>query len=188
MFVTAENTPNPNAMKFLCSRPISPSTAKTFLSASECESSPLAQKLFMIEGVEVVFFGSNFITLSKFKESSWELIKSRAILTIVDHFSLTNEIFTNKELGQSTQSTPLEDAVERQIKQVLEEYVRPAIAMDGGDLIYHGFKNGTVTLTLIGACKGCPSSEFTLTQGIQRTLQYHVPEVLTVEVAPEEQS
>ncbi len=186
MLVEAENTPNPNAMKFLCFRQISPYESRTFLSEQDCSESSLAMKLLSIEGIEIVFFGSDFVTLTKKQTAIWELLKPKAVLTLIDHFSLTNKVFdrTNQaDLGQKD-STKTETSLDTQIKQILEEYVRPAIAMDGGDLIYHGFENGVVFITLIGACRGCPSSELTLKQGIQTTLQYHIPEVVSVEVAP----
>ncbi len=188
MLIKDESTPNPDAVKFVCFRPISPKESKTFLSLEDCHESSLASKLFLIEEVEVVFFGNDFITLTKKENSSWELIKSKAILTIIDHFSLTNKVFDRKIKEEDVEKNSIDysnsSSVDDQIKQILEEYVRPAIAMDGGDLVYHGFQDGVVTISLVGACRGCPSSEMTLKHGIQTTLQYHVPEVISVEVAP----
>ena len=183
MFIEATQTPNPNAMKFCCQRPISPKSPVTFLSIEDCGTSSLANKLFLLDGVMVVFFGHDFITLTKAEDCNWSHLKPTAILTIIDHFNITSKIFDReKTTTQEANSFLTNDAIEQQIIQILEEYIRPAIAMDGGDLIYHGFQDGVVKLTLIGACRGCPSSEFTLKQGVLRTLQYNVPEVVSVMV------
>jgi Fe-S cluster biogenesis protein NfuA len=187
MLIKDENTPNPNAVKFVCFRPISPTESKTFLIQEDCRESSLANKLLLIDDVEIVFFGNDFITLTKKESAHWESIKPKAILTIIDHFSLTNKAFDRKakeeEVSQTSTNQLGNDSIDGQIRQVLDEYVRPAIAMDGGDLVYHGFQDGVVTITLVGACRGCPSSAMTLKHGIQTTLQYHVPEVISVALA-----
>lgn len=176
--IKIENTPNPCAVKFLLNREVSPKNPQTFLSIEECTNSNLAKKLFSIEGVDMVFFGADFITLAKTNQANWGGIKPQASIIIADHLQLGLSIYDNKEMH--TENLSSADDIDKHINQVLDDYIKPAIAMDGGGLIYHGFADGIVKLTLIGACKGCPQSELTLKEGIETTLKYHVPEVKEV--------
>lgn len=175
-----ELTPNPCAIKFVLNIEVSPSKPQTFLSIEECSSSSLARKLFSVEGVEMVFFGANFITVAKTQEAVWEIIQPQTTLIISDHLQLGLNIYDRDETKQKANQALSTDKIDQHINQVLDDYIKPAIAMDGGGLIYHGFADGVVTITLIGACKGCPQSELTLKSGIETTLKYHVPEVREV--------
>lgn len=178
--INIEHTPNPCAIKFLLNREVSPNNPQTFLCIEECVSSSLARKLFSIEGIEMVFFGSDFITIAKVQDASWNKIEPAASIIIVDHLQLGLNIYDRQEKNVNVKLDLAIDEIDKHITQVLDDYIKPAIAMDGGGLIYHGFKDGIVTLTLIGACKGCPQSEVTLKDGIETTLRYHVPEVKQV--------
>lgn len=186
MFIANELTPNPNAIKFLPGREISPKSPGIFNKLEDCSTSTLAHKLLMIDNVEMVFFGQDFITVTKAEEGEWQMLKPQILMTIMDHFVLGLEVYDRKE-GHSSYTenkAPIGD-IEKQIIAVIEDYIRPAVMMDGGDVIYRGFEKGVVKLILSGACHGCPSSSITLKQGIEGTLKYHVPEVTSVEMADE---
>lgn len=178
--IEIQETPNPEAVQFLCSLPIS-SSPRTFLSTEDCANSKLARKLLLIGGVEIVFFGSNFVTITRAEGQDWSILKPQVVLTIVEHFAQNGRAMDEEEQNQKQELS----AIEEEIMQILEQYIRPAIAMDGGDFIYRGFKEGIVKISLVGACQGCPSSAMTLKNGIQNTLQYYVPEVVSVELEEE---
>lgn len=183
MFIQTENTPNPNAIKFLPNELVSPLQPIFFNNAQEArKSSTLAFRLFEIEGVEAVFFGKDFITITKAGNIDWEALKAEILMIIMDHYTL-NLPALDKEDDRQAQSIDLNTLgeIEKQIIEIIETRVRPSVAMDGGDIIYRGFENGVVLLELRGSCSGCPSSTVTLKQGIENMLKHFVPEVETVE-------
>ncbi|MDA9231486.1 NifU family protein, partial [Rickettsiales bacterium] len=156
--------------------------------------SKLAYDIFGVNGIESVFFGSNFITVSKIESASWDDLKTEILTTIMDFFvsgqPLTTKDIDNidKKSGKSSQSNNLQSEISeedseivKQIKELIEIKVRPAVAMDGGDIIYCGFEDGIVKLQLKGSCAGCPSSTITLKNGIENMLKHYIPEVDSVE-------
>lgn len=185
MFIQTEATPNPNALKFLPGEEISPESPIHFANINDAKYSPLARKLFSIEGVDAVFFGLNFITITKNDNSIWEHLKPEILVAIMDHLVAKLPIFDSQHQVKKDNFENLGD-LEKQIVEIIETRVRPSVALDGGDIIYKGFENGIVRLSLKGSCSGCPSSTITLKNGIETMLKYYVPEVISVEAEPEE--
>lgn len=182
MFIQTESTPNPNAMKFLPGEDISPSEPVHFDSKEKASSSTLARKLFSLDGIEAVFFGSDFITITKDKNFAWEILKPEITIFIMDHLAAKLPIFDGAIAKPKQEIDPaMLSEIEKQIVEIIETRVRPSVAMDGGDITYRGFNNGIVTLELKGACSGCPSSSITLKNGIEFMLKHYVPEVESVE-------
>ncbi len=184
MFIQTETTPNPETLKFLPGRVVMENGTKFFKNVSEALSSPLAKRLFDLDGVENVFFGSDFITVTKKNDFEWQTLKTIVLGSIMDHFSSNEKIFAdqnikNNENNKSSINEGDSDIV-KQIKELLDTRVRPAVAMDGGDIVYEDFKEGVVYLHMQGACSGCPSSTATLKMGIENMLKHYVPEVKEV--------
>jgi Fe-S cluster biogenesis protein NfuA len=181
MYIQTEQTPNPDAIKFLPGFEISPNNPVYFKKVEECKNSSLALKLFNIENVEAIFFGHDFITVTKSADYNWDILKPEILVTIMDHFTSGLTAFDNivDEINERLDTEHLTE-IEKQIIEVIETRVRPAVAMDGGDIVYVGFTNGIVTLRLKGACSGCPSSSITLKNGIESMLKHYVPEVIEV--------
>lgn len=184
MFIQTEATPNPNALKFLPGEDISTDGPIHFSSMEDAKFSPLARKLFATEGVMAVFFGSDFITITKNDNIEWNVLKPEILVSIMDHLVAKLPIFDAKREDKNTSLDNLGD-LEKQIVEIIETRVRPSVAMDGGDIIYKGFENGVVMVALRGACSGCPSSTITLKNGIESMLKYYVPEVVSVEAVEE---
>lgn len=187
MFIQTEDTPNPNALKFLPGVDISPNNPMHFDTKDEATSSPLARKLFSIDGVGAVFFGHDFITITKLDNFSWEILKPELLINIMDHLNAKLPIFDAVKSAPSSgvENPELLSEIEKQIVEIIETRVRPSVAMDGGDITFKGFKDGIVTLQLKGACSGCPSSAITLKNGIESMLKHFVPEVESVEALDE---
>lgn len=182
MFIQTEATPNPNAMKFLPGADISPSEPVHFDSKEKASSSPLARKLFSIDGVDAVFFGADFITITKAENFAWEILKPEITIFIMDHMAANLPIFDDERKKAKKDIDPkMMGEIEKQIVEIIETRVRPSVAMDGGDITFRGFADGIVTLELKGACSGCPSSTITLKNGIESMLRHYVPEVIRVE-------
>ncbi len=182
MFIQTENTPNPNAVKFLpgkiiSDKPIYYSKLEEAVSAG----SALVLDLFYIEGVEAIFLGYDFITITKSEDSDWELLKPEILTIMNDRFLSGLGIFDDEAPRVSSIDTEGMSDIEKQIVEIIETRVRPSVAMDGGDIVYRGFENGVVKLELRGACSGCPSSTVTLKDGIENMLKHFVPEVESVE-------
>jgi Fe-S cluster biogenesis protein NfuA len=187
MFIQTEETPNPNALKFLPGMEISPAEPVFFHNFTEAaEKSSLAAKIFNIENIEAVFYGYDFITITKSESISWELVKPEILMTMMDHIVAGFPIFDGMEQTKTSINTDGMSEIEKQIVEIIETRVRPSVAMDGGDIIYKGFEDGTVFLQLRGACSGCPSSSVTLKNGIESMLQHFVPEVKAVEAVTED--
>ena len=182
MFIQTEVTPNPQTLKFLPGRVVMSAGTAFFKTESESSNSPLAKKLFAVEGVTGVFFGSDFITITKDDNFDWQALKPIVLGSIMDHYNSGEEIIIEafkNEANQST-STNQDSDIVKQIKELLDTRVRPAVAMDGGDIVYQGFEKGVVYLHMQGACSGCPSSTATLKAGIENMLKHYVPEVKEV--------
>lgn len=180
MFIQTEETPNPESLKFLPGVNVSPAPMN-FLDNTQAINSPLAQKLFSLECVKSVFLGYDFITVTKQEESKWEVIKAEILVTIMDFLISGQEAVKPAEARVATPSDVEEDKIVKEIREIIETRVRPAVMQDGGDIVFHDFKDGVVRLELHGACSGCPSSTVTLKNGIENMLKYYVPEVISVE-------
>ena len=182
MFIQTEQTPNPQTLKFLPGKVVMVEGTAFFQNIAEASNSPFAKRLFDVEGVKGVFFGSDFITITKDQSLDWQILKPLILGSIMDHYNSGDEtIITNKKSEQSSLKVDENDTdIVKQIKELLDTRVRPAVAMDGGDIIYDSFKDGVVYLEMQGACSGCPSSTATLKMGIENMLKHYVPEVREV--------
>jgi Fe-S cluster biogenesis protein NfuA len=184
MFIQTETTPNPATLKFLPGRTVLKSGTREFRDVVEAASaSPLAARLFDIDGVTGVFLGSDFVSVTK-GEGEWQHLKPAVLGAIMEHF-LSGEpiLFSGDGAGDSGEEDfdPQDAEVVATIKELIETRVRPAVANDGGDIIFHGYRAGTVYLKMRGACSGCPSSTATLRHGIENLLKHFVPEVESVQ-------
>lgn len=186
--IQTQDTPNPQSLKFLPDKPVLGSGTLDFPSPRSAECSSLARNLFEIEGVKRVFFGPDFITVTKMDEDlEWTDIKRHALEAIANFFESGDPITTTTGAvyGESSLSED-DDEIVSMIKELLDNRIRPTVQEDGGDVIYKGFEDGTVKLKLVGSCTGCPSSTVTLKNGIQNMLQFYIPEVLNVEQIEDE--
>jgi Fe-S cluster biogenesis protein NfuA len=183
--ITTENTPNPNALKFMVSREVRGNKAPLFYKKDPVNNpeadAPVAYALFKIDGVEDVFFGSDFITVGKSQAVEWDSIKDDITQTIEYHGSGPYVVEEMKPACDDINSDVGASKAEKQIVHLLDQRVRPAVAQDGGDIIFHSFKDGIVYLEMYGACSGCPSSTATLKMGIENMLRHYIPEVRRVE-------
>ena len=182
MFIQTEQTPNPQTLKFLPGKVVMDEGTAFFQNVDEASNSPFAKRLFKTEGVEGVFFGSDFITITKGQSIDWQVMKPLVLSSIMDHFNSNEEtvILDKKNDNNSLESNDDDNDIVKQIKELLDTRVRPAVAMDGGDIVYDSFKDGIVYLHMQGACSGCPSSTATLKMGIENMLKHYVPEVQEV--------
>lgn len=178
MFIQTEPTPNPSTLKFLPGCVVVAQGTVDFSSSEKASQSPLATRLFAIDGVSSVFFGSDFITIGKNDDASWQVLKPLILEAIMDHFASGQPVLSSTAAAESGDD---DSPVVKQIKELLETRVRPAVAQDGGDIIFRAFEDGIVYLHLQGACSGCPSSSATLKHGIENMLRYYVPEVVSVQ-------
>ncbi|RPF70783.1 NifU family protein [Aurantiacibacter spongiae] len=193
MFIETETTPNPATLKFLPGRQVMPSGTRDFATPEEAEASPLAQALFDTGEVTGVFFGGDFVSVTAASASEWPTLKPQVVAVLLDHFVSEAPLFAGPQ-GNGIAVPPevaesdigddegTEDIVV-QIKDLIETRVRPAVASDGGDIRYRGFRDGVVFLAMQGACSGCPSSTATLKHGIEGLLKHYVPEVKEVRAA-----
>jgi Fe-S cluster biogenesis protein NfuA len=184
MFIQTESTPNPATLKFLPGRSVLDTGTADFPSADTAGTSPLASRIFAVDGVAGVFFGTDFVTVTKAPEVDWNHIKPAILGAIMEHFQSGQPVLDNADAGAAGHAAhdgPDSDIV-NQIKELLDTRVRPAVAQDGGDITFHGFDRGIVYLHMQGACAGCPSSTLTLKMGIENLLRHYIPEV--VEVRP----
>jgi len=176
MFIQTEQTPNPATLKFLPGEPVLEEGTADFPSVEAASRSPLAERLFSIEGVASVFLGNDFISVTKAEDREWQVLKPSILGAIMEHYATGQPTILADE-GTTTEGEGEDDDVVRQIKELIETRVRPAVAQDGGDIIFHGFEAGVVYLRMQGACSGCPSSTMTLKSGIENMLKHYVPEV-----------
>ncbi|MBT6134351.1 MAG: NifU family protein [Kordiimonadaceae bacterium] len=179
MFIQTEQTPNPATLKFIPGEVVLDSGTMFFESKDAASISPLAEVLFDVEGVSAVFLGSDFITVEN-NGADWNVLKPSILGIIMEHYTAGLPIVT----GEAKIEVADDDAdpeIVAQIMELLDTRVRPAVARDGGDITYHGFKDGVVYLRMQGACSGCPSSTATLKHGIQNLLKHYIPEVESVE-------
>lgn len=177
--ILSEGTPNPNALKFILDKTIMESGSANFSSAEKAESSPLAKRLFALGEVEEVFFGKTFITITKKESSLWEAIYNKVVDEITNHFNSGDPIIIG-DGSKSEEQIKSGDPVIDKINEILDKQIRPAIAGDGGDVIFQSFEDGVLRLQLQGACSSCPSSTMTLKHGIEQMLKREVPELKEV--------
>lgn len=180
LFIQTEQTPNPSTLKFLPGRVVMEKGTADFANADAAAPSPLAKRLFAVEGVERVFFGSDFVTVTKTADQDWQILKPSILGGIMEHYT-SGEPVIAEEQAESVSAD--DDEVVAQIKELLDTRVRPAVAQDGGDIVFHDFRDGIVYLHMQGSCSGCPSSTATLKMGIENLLKHYVPEVVEVQAA-----
>ena len=181
MFIQTEETPNPTTLKFLPGQSVLEVGTADFSSELAAQSSPLAQRIFQVKGVTGVFFGLDFITVSKNELAEWDHMKPEILAAIMDHYQSADPVMANQSgaINHAEHEGPNKDLV-NQIKELLDTRVRPAVAQDGGDITFHGFEDGIVYLHMQGACAGCPSSTMTLKMGIENLLKHYIPQVTEV--------
>ena len=188
MLIETETTPNPATLKFLPGREVMAVGTRDFATPEEAEASPLADALFGLGDVTGVFFGRDFVSVTAAPATDWRALKPDVLSVLLDHFSAAMPLFRPGSAAGISVPTPSdeypinpEDAdIVDQIRDIIDTRVRPAVANDGGDIVYRGFDKGRVFLTMHGACAGCPSSSATLKNGIEQLLRYYVPEVTEV--------
>jgi len=180
VFIQTEETPNPATLKFLPGREVAGATTADFPDPAEAGRSPLAERLFTIDGIAGVFLGADFITVTKAPDKEWYLLKPAVLGVIMEHFTAGRPVLLEGAAESANQATEEDSEVVSQIKELLDTRVRPAVAQDGGDIIFHAFEEGVVFLTMQGACAGCPASTATLKMGIENMLRHYIPEVQEV--------
>jgi Fe-S cluster biogenesis protein NfuA len=181
MFIQTEDTPNPATMKFLPGRAVMGAGTADFPTPESTERSPLATSLFNVAHVSAVFLGSDFVAVTKDDEGDWQLMKPAVLGVIMEHFITGRPVIEGEaDAVEEDEIDPEDQEVVAQIKELLETRVRPAVAMDGGDITFKGFRQGVVFLAMQGACQGCPSSTMTLKMGIENLLKHYVPQVQEV--------
>ncbi len=178
MFIQTETTPNPATLKFLPGCEVMKQGTANFTSEEAAGRSPLAMRLFAIGGVTGVFLGTDFVTVTKATDQDWAAMKPVILAAIMEHFTSGQPVV--EAGGEAVAGGEDDDETTTQIKDLLDTRVRPAVAQDGGDIIFRGFKNGIVYLHMQGACSGCPSSTATLKHGIENMLRYYIPQVMEV--------
>jgi Fe-S cluster biogenesis protein NfuA len=181
MFIETEGTPNPATLKFLPGRDVMGARTVDFANAEAAQRSPLATALFALPGVTRVFLGGDFITVSKDDSVTWQALKPQVLGAIMEHFVAGRPVVEGEADEMDEDVDPADAEIVAQIKELLDTRVRPAVAGDGGDIVFRGYRDGTVRLHMQGACSGCPSSSATLKHGIENMLRHYVPEVVRVE-------
>ncbi|RYG92778.1 NifU family protein [Loktanella sp. IMCC34160] len=183
MFIQTESTPNPATLKFLPGQTVLQTGTADFPSAEAAATSPLAQRIFAVSGVTGVFFGSDFVTVTKADGTEWDHLKPAILGAIMEHFQSGAPVISGEDgtsAGGHADHDGEDGEIVAQIKELLDTRVRPAVAQDGGDITFHGFDRGIVYLHMQGACAGCPSSTLTLKMGIENLLRHYIPEVTEV--------
>ncbi len=189
MFIQTEQTPNPATLKFLPGRTVMDAGTRDFATPEEAETSPLAEAIFALGDVTGVFFGRDFVSVTAAPGVDWLSLKPDVLAILLDHFSAQMPLFRGPTANgfsvpppetEDFADDPADADIVAQIRELIETRVRPAVANDGGDIVYRGFDKGKVYLRMQGACAGCPSSSATLKNGIEQLLRYYVPEVTEV--------
>lgn len=182
MFIETEGTPNPATLKFLPGRDVMGLATADFATADAAMRSPLAGALFALPGVARVFLGGDFVTVTKTDATSWQELKPLVLGAIMEHFVAGRPVIEGADAAGADEDVLPEDVeIVAQIKELLDTRVRPAVAGDGGDIVFRGYRDGIVKLHMQGSCSGCPSSSATLKHGIENMLRHYVPEVTRVE-------
>ena len=183
--IETENTPNPDTLKFLPGKKVSEIGSLEFLKTDKNIEVPLANKILSLDGITMVFFGEDFITVKKEKDLNWEDIKHTIISEINEYYLKGNDVVIKKNQNQSDKLSSFNESNEvvKKINEILDTKIRPAVAKDGGDITFKSFKDGIVSVELKGSCSGCPSSVMTLKQGVQNLLCHYISEVKSVEAS-----
>jgi Fe-S cluster biogenesis protein NfuA len=184
MFIETEGTPNPATLKFLPGREVMGLSTADFATAGTAARSPLATALFALPGVARVFLGGDFVTVTKSDEVAWQTLKPQVLGVVMEHFVAGRPVIegaADDDLFDEEDTDPADREIVDQIKELLDTRVRPAVAGDGGDIVFRGYRDGVVRLHMQGSCSGCPSSSATLKHGIENMLRHYVPEVTAVE-------
>ncbi|MHB1303594.1 MAG: NifU family protein [Acidiphilium sp.] len=181
MFIETDVTPNPATLKFLPGRDVLGHGSADFDSAEAATPSPLASVIFALPGVTRVFLGGDFVSVTKDDDIEWPALKPQVLGAIMEHYLSGQPALAGDAALADEDVDPADREVAEQIKELLEARVRPAVAGDGGDIVFRGFRDGVVTLHMQGACSGCPSSTATLKMGIENLLKHYVPEVKSVQ-------
>ena len=182
MFIETESTPNPATLKFLPGVDVMGAGTADFASPDAAGRSPLATALFALPGVARVFLGGDFVTVTKADADDWQALRPRVLGALMEHFVANRPVMEgHADAAQEDEIAPEDQEIVDQIKELLDTRVRPAVASDGGDIVFRGYRDGIVRLHMQGACSGCPSSAATLKHGIENMLRHYVPEVLAVE-------
>jgi Fe-S cluster biogenesis protein NfuA len=179
MFIQTEATPNPATVKFLPGQDVLKSGSAEFKSADAAAQSPLAKRLFSLQGVRGVFFGQDFVSVSKAEDTDWIMLKPMILAALMEHFSTGQPVVSESFYAQKSDAGEDSEIV-AQIKELIATRVRPMVMMDGGDIVFESFEDGIVYLQMHGACSGCPSSTATLKSGIENMLKHFIPEVQEV--------
>jgi Fe-S cluster biogenesis protein NfuA len=180
MFIQTEQTPNPATLKFLPGCTVMESGTANFPERGAAARSPLAERLFVLPEVTGVFLGTDFITVTKNGDTEWHQLKPAVLAAIMEHFTAGRPIIIGEASESAGNAADEDDEIVSQIKELLETRVRPAVAMDGGDITFEDFEDGIVYLHMQGSCSGCPSSTATLKAGIENMLRHYIPEVTEV--------
>lgn len=187
MFIQTQETPNPLTLKFIPGILLLVDQSVDFATKKEAQKSPLATRLFDIDGVQRVFIGEDFVSITKTEAACWDTLKPFILSTLMDHLLAQKPILSDEgeDLDeQDTSYTEEEQQIVDQIKDLIDTRIRPSVALDGGDIVFSKFQEGIVFLKLRGACSGCPSASFTLKSGIENMLKHYIPEVLEVRAVP----
>jgi Fe-S cluster biogenesis protein NfuA len=180
MFIQTEETPNPASLKFLPGCTVMQSGTANFPDRGSAARSPLAERLFELPEVAGVFLGTDFITVTKSGDGEWHQVKPAVLAAIMEHFTAGRPVVIGEPSAAAAGEAEEEDEIVSQIKELLETRVRPAVAMDGGDITFEDYEDGIVYLHMQGSCSGCPSSTATLKAGIENMLRHYIPEVVEV--------
>ena len=183
MFIQTQDTPNPATLKFIPGVPVMDHGTADFADADAAVRAPLARRLFQIDGITGVFLGQDFIAVTKAETLDWFALKPSILAGIMEHYASGLPVIENDAAVADTHADGGDSDTVQQIKQLLDTRVRPAVAMDGGDIVFQDFADGIVTLQMRGACQGCPSSTATLKMGIENMLRHYIPEVREVRAA-----
>ena len=180
MFIQTELTPNPKTVKFIPGEEVAPKKNVSYKDTVEAENSPLAKRLFLIDGIDSIFFGADFISITKTDDLEWQVLKPLILSQVMQHYMSNEKVIDEiKEIAQVEVNAEDKD-ISIQIEELLETRVRPSVAGHGGDIVFHGYSDGVVELEMRGACSGCPSSMATLKMGVENMLKHYIPEVIEV--------
>ena len=180
MFIQTELTPNPKTVKFIPGKEVSPKKSVSYKDLLEAENSPLAKKLFLIDGIDSVFLGSDFISITKTDNFEWQVLKPLILSQIMQHYMSDENVIDEIKETIPVEVNAEDKDIAIQIEELLETRVRPSVAGHGGDIVFHGYSDGVVELEMRGACSGCPSSLATLKMGVENMLKHYIPEVMEV--------
>ena len=180
MFIQTELTPNPKTVKFIPGKEVSPIKSINFSSINDAASSPLAKRLFLIDGVDSIFLGSDFISITKLENIDWQELKPLILSQVMQHYMSGDPIIEEVKEDLPIELSEEDKEIATQIEDLLETRVRPSVASHGGDIVFLNYSEGIVELEMRGACSGCPSSMATLKMGVENMLKHYIPEIMEV--------